>query len=89
MGRVAKGEASGFDNDIYWKEHKRIEEKREQLGIRYIPDDPRWDWNGSHERKNSLFLNLVEMNRRSLITINSILMILNFISIVGLIVLII
>lgn len=44
-----------FINDIYWKEHKRIEEKREQLGIRYIPDDPRWDWNGSHERKNSLF----------------------------------
>lgn len=78
-----------FINDIYWKEHKRIEEKREQLGIRYIPDDPRWDWNGSHERKNSLFLNSRKMNRQSLITINSILMILNFISIVGLIVLII
>lgn len=44
-----------FIDNTYWKEHKRIEEKREQLGIRYIPDDPRWDWNGSHERKNSLF----------------------------------
>lgn len=44
-----------FINNSYWKEGKRIEVEREQLGIRYIPDEPRFDWNGCHERKNSLF----------------------------------